>query len=141
MSSIIVYIRSMWALNLTKYKLLYCFRKSISIISKTRVVICMKKVCPVCHKVFETSGNYQLYCSVRCRKIHHKEVYYDRTRPIPQYVVGDKVLREFRCNKCHKLVLVTSEKDRRRKFCSPHCEKLYWKHPRKPKIEEKQEVV
>ena len=33
MSSIIVYIRSMLSLNLTKYKLLYCSKKSTSIIS------------------------------------------------------------------------------------------------------------
>ena len=91
----------------------------------------MKKICPVCHTVFESRGNYHIYCSVHCRKVHHKLIYYskDREEPIPQ--PGDKVLRRFFCNKCHKLVLVTSEKDRRRKFCSPHCEKLYWKHPRK----------
>ena len=33
MSSIIVYIRSMLSLNLTKYKLLYCSKKSTNIIS------------------------------------------------------------------------------------------------------------
>ncbi|HJF84337.1 MAG TPA: hypothetical protein K8V65_01540 [Megamonas hypermegale] len=101
----------------------------------------MKKVCPVCHTVFEVNGNRQIYCSVRCRKAHHKKVYYDRTRPIPQYEVGAKVLREFRCCKCDKLVLVISKNDKRRKFCSPHCEKLYWKHPHKPKAEKRKKAV
>lgn len=39
------------------------------------------------------------------------------------------------------LVLITDEKDKRKKFCSPHCEKLYWKHPHKPKITQEQEFV
>ncbi len=37
MSSILVYIRSMLSLNLTKYKLVYCLRKSTSTISYKKV--------------------------------------------------------------------------------------------------------
>lgn len=91
----------------------------------------MKKICPVCGTTFETRGNYHIYCSAHCRKVHHKKVYYDKTRQQPTVEPGKRILRSFNCNKCHKLVLITSEKDRRTKFCSPRCEKLYWKHPRK----------
>lgn len=98
----------------------------------------MEKVCPVCHKVFVVRGNYHIYCSVYCRKQHHKIVYYDKNRKIPEPSPEDKELRRFHCRKCHKLVIVTSVKDRRRKFCSPHCEKLYWKHPHTRKISKKQ---
>lgn len=100
----------------------------------------MNKICPVCNRVFETVSSRQIYCSVHCRKVHHREVYYDRKRPVPKYTLGEEVLRSFYCSKCKKLVLVTSEKDKRRKFCSPRCEKLYWKHPRKPKIRVKKAV-
>ncbi|HJE82140.1 MAG TPA: hypothetical protein K8V17_01715, partial [Megasphaera stantonii] len=41
---------------------------------------------------------------------------------------GGKVLRSFRCIRCGKWVVVTQGADKRRKFCSPHCERLYWKH-------------
>ena len=37
----------------------------------------------------------------------------------------------FRCLKCGKLVRVTEPTDRRIKFCSAHCERLYWKHSKK----------
>lgn len=91
----------------------------------------MEKICPVCHKTFETRSHYHIYCSVACRKQHHKAVYYDKDRPIPEPDLHKDVLRKFRCAKCKKLVVITTIKDRRRKFCSPHCEKLYWKHSRK----------
>lgn len=91
----------------------------------------MKKICPVCGESFETRGNYHLYCSAHCRKIHHKQVYYDKKRQQPQAKPGEKILRVFLCCKCHKMVTVTNPKDRRTKFCSPRCEKLYWKHPHK----------
>ena len=96
----------------------------------------MRKICPVCHESFEVKSTRRIYCSVRCRKLHHKEVYYDRERPIPIYEVGDKVLRTFVCRKCGLLVMVTSKTDKRTKFCSPHCERLYWKHPEKYRKEE-----
>ena len=41
------------------------------------------------------------------------------------------ILRQFRCKKCHELVTVVNKHDRRTIFCSPRCEKLYWKHPKK----------
>lgn len=88
----------------------------------------MKKVCPICNKLFEAKKKSQLYCCVYCRKIHHKRVYYDKNRDMPIYEF-EKILRVFECKKCKKIVLVTNKLDRRTKFCSPRCEKLYWKHP------------
>ncbi len=47
-------------------------------------------------------------------------------------VDGAEPVRSFRCARCGTLVEVTDpSKDRRRRFCSPHCEKLYWKHKRR----------
>lgn len=46
----------------------------------------------------------------------------------PLYV---SVIREFTCLRCGKHVRVTDGRDCRTKFCSQHCEKLYWKHSKK----------
>lgn len=46
----------------------------------------------------------------------------------PLYV---SVIREFTCLRCGKHVRVTDDRDCRTKFCSQHCEKLYWKHSQK----------
>ena len=35
----------------------------------------MKKICPICYQIFESKGVHHIYCSVHCRKIHHKKVY------------------------------------------------------------------
>lgn len=32
------------------------------------------------------------------------------------------------CKKCKNKVTVINKIDRRTVFCSPHCERLYWKH-------------
>ena len=39
-----------------------------------------------------------------------------------------KTVRSFRCLRCGTLVSVTNRADKRVKFCSPRCERLYWKH-------------
>lgn len=97
----------------------------------------MEKICPVCHKIFEAKGKHHIYCSVHCRKIHHKLVYYDKSCIIKwENDVNTSVIRKFTCKNCHKIVEVTDERDKRRKFCCPHCEKLYWKHPEKYKVTE-----
>ena len=41
------------------------------------------------------------------------------------------VRQEFTCLRCGKHVRVTDGRDCRTKFCSQHCEKLYWKHSKK----------
>lgn len=50
----------------------------------------------------------------------------------PAHAAGQgAVLRFFTCARCGRVILVTDENDRRRKFCSPHCERMYWKHKKK----------
>ena len=84
-------------------------------------------VCPVCGRRFLADRYTQRYCSARCRKnAHHKETGEDRAGP-----PGGKVIRRFACAHCGKPVTVTDPNDKRSKFCSGRCERLYWKHPRK----------
>ena len=59
-----------------------------------------------------------------------KKIYYNKPRIISNIEDNEPISKQFYCKKCHILVTVTNIKDRRKKFCSPHCEKLYWKHPK-----------
>ena len=90
----------------------------------------MKKICPVCLNTFETIYTFQKYCCVHCRKIHYKKIYYNKPRIISNIEDNEPISRLPPRKKCHILVTVTPTKDRRKIFCSPHCEKLYWKHPK-----------
>lgn len=90
----------------------------------------MKKICPVCQKIFESNFSYQIYCCVHCRKVHYKKIYYNKPKRISNLKDNEPILRQFHCEKCRVLVTIKSIKDKRKKFCSPHCEKLYWKHPK-----------
>lgn len=40
---------------------------------------------------------------------------------------GEKIIREFTCKACGKLVQVTKPRDKRSKFCSEKCRDWYWK--------------
>ena len=71
----------------------------------------MNKICPICHTFFEVRGHNHKYCSIRCRKIHHKKVYYDKHKKIPEPEPGKKILRHFYCKKCSELVLIINEKE------------------------------
>lgn len=85
-------------------------------------------VCPVCGKRFLADRYTQRYCSARCRKnAHHQETGEDRAGP-----PGGKIIRRFACAHCGKPVTVTDPNDKRSKFCSGRCERLYWKHRRHP---------
>ena len=81
-------------------------------------------VCPVCGKTFVADRSTQRYCSAACRRYAYR---HRDEAPPSQRAVGKK-LRSFRCIRCGKQVVVTQGADKRRKFCSPHCERLYWKH-------------
>ncbi len=90
----------------------------------------INKICPVCNSIFKTAYKHKIYCNTHCRKIHHKQIYYNKNRTIED-ISNENIpiiIRQFICKKCKKEVLVKSQKDRRTVFCSPHCEKLYWKH-------------
>lgn len=88
-------------------------------------------VCPVCGKRFLADRYTQRYCSARCRKnAHHQETGEDRAGP-----PGGKIIRRFACAHCGKPVTVTDPNDKRSKFCSGRCERLYWKHRRTEKTD------
>ena len=98
----------------------------------------MNKICPVCKYFFITKRNNQVYCSCYCRKKHHKQIYYSKNRIVENLseVLNDNsdvshIIRQFKCKKCQELVIVSNKEDRRTVFCSPRCEKLYWKHSKK----------
>lgn len=87
----------------------------------------MQKICPQCSNSFFTKNQHQIYCSKQCQRKYYKKIYYHRVtkRNISN---TNSILRQFYCAKCHKLIFIYDSKDKRYKFCSPHCEKLYWKH-------------
>lgn len=86
----------------------------------------MIRECVVCGTSFEPVRKSQKYCSHKCqhyaRKHDVEERQEDETAPI---------LRTYTCVRCGKPINIRSNADRRIKFCSKHCEKLYWKHSRK----------
>ncbi|WP_317381582.1 hypothetical protein [Megasphaera stantonii] len=81
--------------------------------------------CPVCGKIFTAHRATERYCSAACRRYAYR---HRDEAPPSQRASSGKTLRSFRCIRCGKLVVVTQGADKRRKFCSPHCERLYWKH-------------
>ncbi len=83
-------------------------------------------VCPVCGKKFQKRMSRQKYCSPSCGRYANK---HDRT--VHDEKPGAAVIRSFHCRRCGELVEVTDPLDKRLKFCSQHCEKLFWKHPEK----------
>lgn len=101
----------------------------------------MRKICPVCNSFFEAKNKRQIYCSEHCRKVHHKLVYYDANRKVKYNNLNGKIIRKFICRNCYKMVVVTDKKDKRKKFCCPRCEKLYWKHPEKYRIREAMQII
>ncbi|WP_276837095.1 hypothetical protein [Megasphaera stantonii] len=84
-------------------------------------------VCPICGKEFLADRATQKYCSSYCRRYAHRHGANNHVRP-PK---DAEALRSFHCIKCGRLVRVTEPTDRRTKFCSAHCERLYWKHSKK----------
>ncbi len=82
--------------------------------------------CPVCGKSFHKKMSRQKYCSPACGR------YANRHNKVMHEEVPDaEVIRTFTCRRCGELVKVTDPMDKRLKFCSQHCEKLFWKHPEK----------
>ncbi len=83
----------------------------------------LKKVCAQCGKPFTADRRNQRYCSEACRRLAY------RRHPRREEDEGDgPVLRTFLCARCGRVVRVTSPDDHRKKFCSSHCERLFWKH-------------
>lgn len=86
-----------------------------------------QRVCIVCGKRFDVWRVTQRYCSAKCRRYANR---HDELCTYNKDEEGEKVLWSFSCVKCGKIVEVRSPNDRRTKFCSRRCEKLYWKHSR-----------
>ncbi len=86
--------------------------------------------CPTCGTMFMAGRISQKYCSAACRRYAHRHGMNDHKEPAP----GEKSLRTFRCMRCGVRVKVTSRYDKRKKFCSAHCERLYWKHSPKNSV-------
>ena len=80
--------------------------------------------CPVCGKEFMADRSTQTYCSAACRRYAYR---HRDEAPLSQRACG-KTVRSFRCLRCGTLVFVRNRADKRVKFCSPRCERLYWKH-------------
>ncbi|NJE33583.1 hypothetical protein E0L13_00880 [Megasphaera sp. SW808] len=81
-------------------------------------------VCPACGREFTARRVTQKYCSTACRLWAYRH----RPNIHASLPTKGKILRTFRCLRCGEVVSVRSAADKRTKFCSPHCERLYWKH-------------
>ena len=87
----------------------------------------LQRTCVVCGAPFTADRITQKYCSPSCRRYAHRRgLNVHQTAKRGRHVV----FRAFRCLKCGMLVEVIDPKDKRIKFCSAHCERLYWKHSR-----------
>lgn len=83
-------------------------------------------ICPICGKKFEPKRASQRFCSRICqRKAYRMQ---KERKPLDSCGL---VLRRFTCVRCGTVVNVTDSADRRTKFCSSRCERLYWKHGKK----------
>ena len=88
--------------------------------------------CEWCGKPFNSVQPKQRYCSAKCLKMATKR----RSAPTGTEnapAPDSAPIRSFQCAKCGKPVNVYDPKDQRTKFCCAHCERLYYKHPRKEK--------
>lgn len=81
------------------------------------------RYCKDCGVKFKPTTNTQKYCSPRCR------THWGKTHP-PVHTNSPflPIVRTFLCSHCGQIVYVNDLKDKRTRFCSYHCEKLYWKH-------------
>ena len=84
-------------------------------------------LCPVCGKEFTAIRVTQRFCSTSCRLWSYRH----NPRSNESTLNREKVIRTFQCLKCGRIVYVADPADRRTKFCSSHCERLYWKHSEK----------
>ena len=84
----------------------------------------IETVCACCGRPFTAHRRTQRFCSEACRRKAYRK---QPGRPAHEVGQG-AVLRVFTCARCGRLVLVTDGNDHRRKFCSSHCERMYWKH-------------
>lgn len=82
-----------------------------------------KKNCAACSRPFIPRRRDQRYCCEACRRLGYRQGLCDHRDE-----EADTAIRAFSCAQCGKLVKVTVPGDKRQKFCSARCERLYWKH-------------
>lgn len=87
-------------------------------------------VCPACGREFTARRVTQKYCSTACRLWAYRH----RPNIHASLPAKGKILRTFRCLRCGEVVSVRSAADKRTKFCSSHCERLYWKHSKAKRV-------
>lgn len=82
-----------------------------------------KKNCAACGRAFIQQRSSQRYCSEACRRLGYRIGLCNH-----EDKETDTAIRTFTCARYGKTVNVTDLKDRRQRFCSARCEKLYWKN-------------
>lgn len=75
--------------------------------------------CLMCGEPFTPLSVNQKYCSARCGARYRR--HHDVSEAWPSIT--------FQCAKCGRLVRTEAGMDRRTRFCSPECERRYWRHP------------
>lgn len=82
--------------------------------------------CPVCGARFEIENAVHVFCSEEC---WHEAERKGAGHRMMAAALAKRVPRRFTCARCGKEVFVSEPYDRRTRFCSERCEKLYWKKP------------
>lgn len=77
--------------------------------------------CEYCGAEFTPLTVNQRYCSGKCGYTYRRK-HKDATRRHFPAVT-------FNCSQCGRAVVTDGIRDRRTRFCSPECEKKYWRHP------------
>lgn len=75
--------------------------------------------CLYCGSSFTPGTVIQKYCSAACGQKYRRR--HNISEAWPSI--------EFTCAKCGRTVVTEAGKDRWTRFCSPECEKKYWRHP------------
>lgn len=78
------------------------------------------KTCPECGRTFAPTigATIQVFCSGRCQA-RYSVKHGPYNRPSITFI----------CAKCGRTVVTEGGRDARTRFCSPECEKKYWRHP------------
>lgn len=76
-----------------------------------------KKECPVCHKQFAPKRTNQRYCSNKCSKQHHYQIWKGKNTPTPP---------QRQCEACDKSF--QPRNGHRHRFCSVQCGNKHRSH-------------
>lgn len=86
-----------------------------------------ERICKNCKQKFIPHRYNQRFCGVACSIDWYKHGYYE-SHPVRKQPDGElPVIRDFYCRHCGTHVMVVDEDDHRTVFCTPQCEKKYWR--------------